>query len=118
MKSAINEHATAPLPAGEAGSTNVYCDLGYGNHEEMERKARLTTAIIRSLQARRLTPELAVQRLGCDQAQLSKLRRGQFRDIDEATMLDMLSRLGHDITITVGKASGRGRAGSMTLEIS
>lgn len=110
--------STSDRTAGEAGSTNVYRDLGYADHEKMERKARLTTTIIRSLQARRLTPELAVQRLGCDQAQLSKLRRGQFRDIDEAKMLDMLSRLGHDITITVGKASGRGRAGSMTLVIS
>lgn len=104
--------------AGEAGTTNVYRDLGYPNPEEMERKARLATAIMRGLQARRLTPELAAQRLGCDQPQLSKLRRGQFRDIDEAKMLAMLSRLGHDVTITVGKVLGRGRAGSMTLEIS
>lgn len=104
--------------AGEAGSTNVYRDLGYANHEEMERKARLATEIIRGLQARRLTPERAAQRLACDQAQLSKVRRGQFRDIDEAKMLDMLSRLGHDVKITVVNASGRGRAGLVTLEIS
>lgn len=109
---------TAEPMTGEAGSTNVYRDLGYANHEEMERKARLATAINRSLDARRLTPEFAAQRLACDEAHLSKLRRGQFRDIDEAEMLDMLCRLGHDVTITVGKAPGRRRAGSVRLQIS
>lgn len=88
------------------------------NHEEMERKARLAAQIARGLKARRLTPDAAAQHLGCDQTELSKLRRGQFRSIDEAKLLDMLARLGHDVTITVGRARGRGRAGSMLLKFS
>lgn len=105
------------LPTSEAGSTNVYLDLGYANPEEMARKACLAAEIARGIKARRLTQEAAAQLFGCDQAKVSKITRGQFRNVSEAKLLDMVAKLGHDVKITVGRAKRHGSAGKILLEI-
>lgn len=88
----------------EAGSGNVYTDLGYANAEEMQLKAQLAMAIHDILQERGLTQQQAARILGMTQPKLSNLLRGQFRGISEAKMLDCLTRLGRDVDIVVGKA--------------
>jgi len=88
----------------EAGSGNVYTDLGYANAEEMQLKAQLAMAIHGILQERGLTQQQAGRILGMTQPKLSNLLRGQFRGISEAKMLDCLTRLGRDVNIVVGKA--------------
>ncbi len=88
----------------EAGSGNVYADLGYANAEEMQLKAQLAMAIHNILQERGLTQQQAGRILGMTQPKLSNLLRGQFRGISEAKMLDCLTRLGRDVDIVVGKA--------------
>ncbi len=88
----------------EAGSGNVYADLGYANAEEMQLKAQLAMVIHNILQERGLTQQQAARILGMTQPKLSNLLRGQFRGISEAKMLDCLTRLGRDVDIVVGKA--------------
>ena len=39
----------------EAGSTNVYADLGYDDAAEMQRKSQLAGEIARAIKTRRLT---------------------------------------------------------------
>ena len=41
--------------------------------------------------------------LGIDQAKISKITRGQFRGVSEAKMLELIAKLGHDVTIRIGK---------------
>lgn len=100
----------------EVGSTNVYADMGYPNPEEMQRKSSLARAISQGIKARGLTQQQAAELLGIDQAKISKITRGQFRGVSEAKMLELVSKLGRDITIVVSKKVHRG-AGKIALQI-
>lgn len=88
----------------EVGSTNVYADLGYSDAAEMQRKSSLAAEIARAIKARHLTQEAAADLLGVDQAKISKITRGQFRRVSEEKMLELVSKLRHDVPIIAGKA--------------
>ena len=92
----------------EVGSTNVYADMGYPNPEEMQRKSSLARAISQGIKAKGLTQQQAAELLGIEQAKLSKITRGQFRDVSEATMLEFVSKLGRDSAVGAGKTVHRG----------
>lgn len=77
----------------EAGSTNVYADLGYADAAEMQRKATLAAEIAQSIKARRLTLGDAADKLNVGQDEISKITRGQFRDLSEALLLDLAEKL-------------------------
>lgn len=96
------------ITAVEVGSTNVYADLGYADAAEMQRKATLAAEIARAIKARKLTQEAAADLLGIDQAKISKITRGQFRGVSEAKLLELVTKLGHDVTITVGPTKRKG----------
>lgn len=99
----------------EEDSTNVYADLGYTDAEEMQRKASLAAEIARAIKARHLTQEAAAELLGIDQSKISKITRGQFRGVSEAKLLELVTKLGHNVTIIVGKTKRQG-AGKIELE--
>ena len=98
----------------EEGSTNVYADLGYADAAEMQRKSQLAAEIARAIKARRLPQQGAAELLGVDQAKVSRITRGQFRGVSEAKLLELVTKLGHDVKIVVGPA--RRRAGKIELE--
>ena len=95
----------------EAGSTNVYTDLGYADAAEMQRKSQLAAEIARGIKARRLTQQGAAELLGVDQSKVSRITRGQFRGVSEAKLLELVTKLGHDVKIVVGPV--RRRAGKI-----
>ena len=64
-------------------------------------------------QARRLTQADAAVLLGIDQSKVSRITRGQFRGVSEARLLELVAKLGHDVTIVVGPI--RRRAGKVEL---
>jgi predicted XRE-type DNA-binding protein len=82
----------------EEGSNNVYADLSYSDAAEMLRKSKLAGEIARAIKARRLTQEGAAILLGIDQSKISRITRGQFRGVSEAKLLELVARLGHDVT--------------------
>ena len=98
----------------EAGSTNVYADLGYADAAEMQRKSQLAAEIARAIKARRLTQQGAAELLGVDQSKVSRISRGQFRGVSEAKLLELVAKLGHDVKIVVGPV--RRRAGRIELQ--
>ena len=67
------------------------------------------------IKARHLTQDAAAELLGIDQAKISKITRGQFRGVSEAKTLELVAKLGHDVTIIVGKTKRQG-AGKIELE--
>jgi predicted XRE-type DNA-binding protein len=99
----------------EVGSSNVYADLGYSDAAEMQRKSSLAAEIARAIKARHLTQEAAADLLDIDQAKISKITRGQFRGVSEAKMLELVAKLGRDVTIIVGKTKRQG-VGKIALE--
>ena len=98
----------------EAGSTNVYVDLGYADAAEMQRKSQLAAEIARAIKARWLTQASAATLLGIDQSKVSRITRGQFRGVSEAKLLELVAKLGHDVKIVIGPA--RRRTGRIELE--
>ena len=100
----------------EAGSTNVYADLGYADAAEMQRKSQLATEIARAIKARRLTQASAATLLGIDQSKVSRITRGQFRGVSEAKLLELVTKLGHDVKIVIGPT--RRRTGKIELQFS
>ena len=91
----------------EPGSSNVYVDLGYADGAEMQRKSQLATEIARAIKARRLTQQGAAELLGVDQSKVSRITRGQFRGVSEAKLLELVTKLGHDVKIVVGPVRRR-----------
>ena len=98
----------------QEGSTNVYADLGYADAAEMQRKSQLAAEIARAIKARRLTQADAATLLGIDQSKVSRITRGQFRGVSEAKLLELVTRLGHDVMIVVSPV--RRRAGKIELQ--
>jgi predicted XRE-type DNA-binding protein len=70
----------------------------------MQCKSQLADEIARSIQAKRLTQTAASELLGIDQSKISRITRGQFRGIRESKMLELVAKLGHDVTIHIGPA--------------
>jgi len=97
----------------ETGSGNVYADLGYEGAAEMQRKSQLAAEISRVIQERQLTQTAAAALLGIDQAKVSRITRGQFRGISESKLLELVTKLGHDVKIVIGPL--RRRAGRIEI---
>ncbi len=97
----------------KAGSTKVYADLGYADAAEMQRKSQLAAEIARAIKARQLTPQDAAEPLGIDPSKVSRITRGQLRSVSEAKLLELVTKLGHDVKIVVGPV--RRRAGKIEL---
>jgi hypothetical protein len=45
--------------------------------------------------------------LGIDQSKVSRITRGQFRGVNEANLLELVTKLGHDVKIVVPAALTR-----------
>ena len=88
----------------EAGSGNVYADLGMADAQEMLVKAKLASKIAEIIKRQNLTQQQAADLLAMPQPKVSQMLRGQFRGISESKMLDCLARLGRDIDIVVKPA--------------
>ena len=98
----------------EEGGTSVYADLGYTDAAGMQRKSQLAAEIARTINARRLTQHDAAESLGIDQSKVSRITRGQFRGVSEAKLLELVTKLGHDVKIIIGPV--RRRAGKIELQ--
>ena len=90
--------------AVEAGSGNVYADLGYADSESMLVKAELAAKIAEIIQRRALTQADAARILGLTQPKISALLKGRFRGISEHRLLECLTRLGRDVHIVIKPA--------------
>ena len=71
--------------------------------------------IVRAIKARRLTQQGAAELLGVDQSKVSRITRGQCRGVSEAKLLELVTKLGHDVKIVIGPV--RRRAGKIELQI-
>ena len=85
----------------EAGTGNVYADLGFTDAGEMLAKARIVAQIGRIIQARKLPQVQAAELLGIDQPKVSALLRGQFKGYSQERLVGFLTKLGMDVEIVV-----------------
>lgn len=85
----------------EAGSDNVFADLGLADAEEHRAKAELASRIGDVLRARRLTQAAAAEVLGIDQPKVSRLLRGYLANFSAERLMRFLTLLGRDVEIVV-----------------
>jgi predicted XRE-type DNA-binding protein len=94
----------------QAGSGNVFADLGLANADDHRLKAELVGKIADIMAARGLKQPAAARLMGVSQPDLSRLLRGQFRQVSADRLMKMIVRLDDtEIEITVrhhGQAVG------------
>ena len=90
------------------GSKNIFADLGHADAETHLLKAGLVARILDIITESKLTQVSAAKRMGLSQPDVSRLLRGQFREVSVERLMRMLTKLGCDVDIVVrdhGKAA-------------
>ena len=95
----------------EAGSGNIFADLGLPDAEEMLLKSTIVIELKRLIKHRKLTQTAAAKLVGVSQADLSKILRGHFRGYSEARLMRMLTAFDQDVEITTRPHRKAGEAG-------
>jgi predicted XRE-type DNA-binding protein len=85
----------------EAGSGNVFADLGLPGAGKLKIKSGLVIEIARALRRLDLTQEEAGRRMGVPQPKASAMLRGDVANLSERKLMECLNRLGYDIEIKV-----------------
>lgn len=94
------------------GTNNVFADLGYCDPDTHLLKAQLVSRIDEIMRDKKLTQTQAAQAMGISQPDVSRLLKGQFRDVSVERIMRMLTRLGCEVDIVI-KPPGRKLAGSV-----
>jgi len=96
----------------EAGSGNVFADVGVSQPDVALAKAELARQIERIVQTRGLTQVETAEILGVDQGKVSALVRGRLAGFSTERLFRFLNALGSDIEIIVrSKRRSNGHAG-------
>jgi predicted XRE-type DNA-binding protein len=93
----------ARRPRVEAGSGNVFADLGLPRADERQTKVRLAVAIQRSIADLGLTQTEAAHRLGTSQPKISALLGARLEGFSVERLMNFLAALGNDVEILVRK---------------
>ena len=93
-------------------SGNVFADLGFADAIELDTKVRLTVAINRLLDSRRLTQSAAALALSINQPKVSALKHYRLEGFSVERLLTFLTLLGNDVEIRIRRSkrtAGTGR---------
>ena len=80
---------------------NVYADLGTGDAPGQHLKAQLVARMLDAMREQSLTQTRAAAIMGITQPEVSRMSRGQFREVTAERLLRLLTRLGCEVDITV-----------------
>jgi predicted XRE-type DNA-binding protein len=95
----------------EAGSGNVFADLGDEQAPESLLKSRLAQRLANVIHAKGLTQSEVATVLGIDQPKVSKILRGRLREFSTDRLFRFLNALDQDIQIVItDKPASRRRA--------
>jgi predicted XRE-type DNA-binding protein len=96
-----------PRTTAEAGSGNVFADIGVPDPDVALAKARVAGMIYETIKARKLTQVNAAKLMGVDQPKVSEIVRGKVRGYTLDRLLGCLLRLGQPVEITFPSAPAR-----------
>lgn len=91
------------------GSGNIFADLKFPDPETHLLKAQLISRAQEIINDRELTQIDAARIMGVSQPDVSRMLKGQFRDVSVERIMRMLIKLGCEVDIVV-KPRGRKRA--------
>ncbi len=83
------------------GIANVFADLGFADADSHLIKAQLVNRISEAISDRKITQTAASRVIGMSQPDLSRLLKGQFRDVSIERLMRVLTRLGCEVDIVV-----------------
>ena len=94
----------------EAGTGNVFADLGYADAKERTLKVQLALEVNNVLKQRQLTQSQAAELLGIVQPHVSDLVRYRLNRFSVERLLQFLTLLGKEVEIRIAtRPSGRSR---------
>jgi len=85
------------------GSGNVFRDLGFKNPEKEMLKTKIATCIEEEINRLGLSQTNAAALLGIAQSKLSLIVRGRLKAFSVYFLLNLMSKLGYEITIKLEK---------------
>ena len=91
----------------EAGTGNVFADLGYADAKERTLKVELALEVNRVLKQRQLTQARAAELLGIAQPHVSDLVRYRLNRFSVERLMQFLTQLGKDVEIRIAKRTAR-----------
>jgi predicted XRE-type DNA-binding protein len=94
------------------GTDNVFADLGYTDPNTHLLKAGLVREVMNVMRDRSMTQTDVAKATGLSQPDVSRLLKGQFREVSVERIMKALSRLGCEIDIVV-KSSSRNELSSV-----
>ena len=97
----------------QAGTGNVFADIGLPDAEELLNKAQLARRIHEIIKGRHLTQKEAAAVLGATQPIVSNLMNGQLSGFSMERLVRFLNALGRDVEIVV-KRRPRSRDRALT----
>ncbi len=98
------------------GGKNLFADIGYADPETHLLKAGMVTRIRYIISESKLAQTEAAERMGLSQPDVSRLLRGQFRDVSVERLMRMLTKLGCDVDLVFERdAQGARRRGIEAL---
>ena len=89
------------IEAIEMGSGNVFADLGYADADTHLFKAQLVMRLKDVLVSHSMTQIAAARATGVSQPDMSRILKGQFRDVSVERIMRMLTRLGCEVDVIV-----------------
>jgi len=102
----------------EAGTGNVFADLGYVDAKERTLKVELAIEVNRLLKQRKLTQARAAELLGILQPHVSDLARYRLNRFSVERLMEFLTQLGQDVEIRIAKRTARrSRPGVRVLHV-
>ena len=102
-------------PKIEAGSGNIFADLGLPDAGPHFLKAQIVSEIYRLASARKLTQAQVGKRLGISQPEVSRMFKGHFREYSIERLMEFLTSFDRDVEIVVRPHKKSGKGGRITF---
>jgi predicted XRE-type DNA-binding protein len=99
----------------EAGSGNIFADLGLPDAGSHFLKAQIVSEIYRLAAAKKMTQAQAGKRLGISQPEVSRMFKGHFREYSIERLMGFLTNFDRDVEIVVRPRKRSGKAGRITF---
>jgi predicted XRE-type DNA-binding protein len=99
----------------EESSGNVFADLGYANAEEALLKSNLAQAIVEVIEQQKLSEVDVFTRLEINLLILSKLKRGQLKELEIVELFRFLNLLNQDVEIIIRDRSKESLAKTLNI---
>lgn len=99
----------------EAGSGNIFADIGLPDAGPHFLKAQIVSEIYRLATAKKLTQAQIGKRLGISQPEVSRMFKGHFREYSIERLMEFLTNFDRDVQIVVRPHKKPGKAGRITF---